>query len=435
MRRAQEFVYQLDGQKLRNVLPRDVVSYLNDLGGQPHLSVFQQIQVISALQILFQEMTDCVWAAEFDWAARMDACRELGENHPTVARDRRASPDQPRGRHASSSTSWRDSVGRVALDKDARAKIGRLRDLTRIRGMSIRTEQTYADWCERYAVFSNGHIPEDPAELTGYLEFLALQRKVASSTQAQALNALVFLYREVLQKEIGTLDEYRYAKRRRKLPVVLTHEEVDRLLAALSGTAGLMARLLYGTGMRLMECVRLRVKDIDWGHGYIVVHGGKGGKHRRVPLPSAYSDELRAHLEVRRAEYDRDHAAGFGEVYVPDALLRKSPGIAQEWGWHYVFAASRISTDPRSGMHRRHHVSENMVQKAIKRAAARLGMTKTVNCHALRHSFATHLLEAGYDIRTIQDLLGHADVSTTMIYTHVLNRPGVTARSPADLRR
>jgi integron integrase len=192
---------------------------------------------------------------------------------------------------------------------------------------------------------------------------------------------------------------------------------------------------MYGTGMRLMECVRLRVKDIDWGNNYITVIFGKGKKSRHVPLPESYSAELRAHLAERKLQYDKDLAAGFGEVFVDESLLRKSPGLAKEWGWQYVFGAARISTDPRSGRHMRHHINENVPQKAIKRAVKKAGILKQANCHAMRHSFATHLLEAGHDIRTIQELLGHADVATTMIYTHVLNRPGVMALSPADLRR
>jgi integron integrase len=191
---------------------------------------------------------------------------------------------------------------------------------------------------------------------------------------------------------------------------------------------------MYGTGMRLMECVRLRVKDIDWDNGYIDVVGGKGDKSRRVPLPDAYSHELEKHLAERKLQYEKDVAAGFGEVFVPESLLRKSPGLAKSWGWQYVFPAARISTDPRSGRHMRHHVSENVPQKAIAQTSRDLGFAKQVSCHALRHSFATHLLRAGYDIRTVQELLGHADVATTMIYTHVLNRPGLGALSPADLR-
>jgi integron integrase len=272
-----------------------------------------------------------------------------------------------------------------------------------------------------------------PEKVLVFLEYLALRRKVAASTQNLALNALVFLFNQVLKKPLGDMGEFARAKRPRRLPVVLTRQEVESVLNCLNGIYQLMAGLLYGSGLRLMECLRLRVQDVDFGYRQIVVRNAKGGKDRIVPLPQRFSDPLKAHLEQRKTLHQDDLAKGFGEVYLPDALSRKYPNAIREWGWQYVFPSAKLSVDPRSGQTRRHHAHESGLQKAIKKAARQADISKRVSCHCLRHSFATHLLEAGYDIRTVQELLGHADVATTMIYTHVLNTPGVSVRSPADL--
>nr|WP_321371239.1 integron integrase [uncultured Desulfuromusa sp.] len=299
---------------------------------------------------------------------------------------------------------------------------------------AYRTEQSYSDWVCRFLAYFPGKDPLQMGnrEVFSFLEYLALQRKVASSTQNQALNALVFLYEKVLEQPLGELGPFARAKRPRRLPVVLSRDEVRRLLAEMDGTFGLMAQLMYGTGMRLMEVVRLRVKDIDFDYGQIIVRDGKGQKDRVVPLPEKIAEALINHLDQIHKIHAEDLSQGVGRVYLPDALQRKYPAAAQEWGWQYVFPSSRVSIDPRSGGKRRHHLHENGLQKKIKVCAAKAGIVKQVNSHALRHSFATHVLEAGYDIRTVQELLGHADVSTTMIYTHVLNKPGLGVRSPLD---
>ncbi len=422
IRYAQMFAYGLGGRYLHEIDAGHVDDYLEELGRNSKFSGWQMGEMVSALRILFCEMTDCAWAKSYDWDAVKDGFRDLPVDHATFAREI----------GAAETVRKRPVVKEEISDEKTRKILGRLRDLTRIRNMSIRTEQTYSEWAERFAVFCGGMIPEDTSKVVPFLEYLALVSKVAPATQAQALNALVFLYRETMQIDLGDLGNYKRPRHKRRLPVVLSREEKDRLLGVMDGTTGLMARLMYGTGMRLMECVRLRVMEIDWGNGYIVVRG-KGDKSRRVPIPLAYSAELEAHLAERRLLFDKDSAAGYGEVYVRESLRRKMTNIGKEWGWQYVFPASRVSTDPRSGRHMRHHMSKNNPQKAIKRAATKAGIVKRVSCHTLRHSFATHLLAAGYDIRTIQELLGHADVATTMIYTHVLNRPGVMARSPADL--
>ncbi len=304
----------------------------------------------------------------------------------------------------------------------------------RRRHYSIRTERSYESWVARFIRYCGGRALREVGkdEVFGFLEHLAVEHRVAASTQNQALNALVFLYSQTLHQELGELGEFVRAKRPRRLPVVLSVDETRRLLEAMEGTFGLMAGLLYGCGMRLMECVRLRVHDVDFDRMQIVIRDAKGQKDRVTPLPERYGASLAEQIRRVEAQHAEDLAAGRGEVHLPQSVENKYPGCSRELGWRYVFPSSRLSVDPRSNKTRRHHIHENGLQKAIKKAAARAGIRKKVNCHCLRHSFATHLLERGYDIRTVQELLGHADVSTTMIYTHVLNRPGVPVRSPAD---
>jgi integron integrase len=304
----------------------------------------------------------------------------------------------------------------------------------RLRHYALRTEETYLEWTRRYLSF---HQDRGPLEVGGagvraFLEDLALEGRVTASTQNQALNALVFLYREVLHCDFGHLGNVPRAKRSSHLPVALSVSEVRLVLGGLTGAQRLMAELLYGTGMRLMECLRLRVKDLDFEHRQIMVRQGKGGKDRVVPLPQSCTESLHRQLEWARHLYQQDVAEGVADVYLPNALATKYPSASRDWAWQWVFPSSRLSSDPRSGRMRRHHVEESNLQKAVRAAAKRAGITKRVTCHTLRHSFATHLLEAGYDIRTVQELLGHQDVRTTMIYTHVLGCNGLAVRSPLD---
>jgi integron integrase len=304
----------------------------------------------------------------------------------------------------------------------------------RLRHLSLRTEQAYIGWVQRFAAFH----PRTSLETLGaeavraFLTYLVERRDVSASTQKQALNALVFLYAQVLHRPFGELETFPRAKRPKRLPVVLTRGEVVALLGAMDGTFALMAGLLYGSGLRLMECVRLRTKDIDFEMGQIVVREGKGQKDRLTMLPERYRESLETHLERVRERHAGDLGNGFGEVWMPPALARKYPAAGRDWRWQYVFPSQQLSVDPRSGVVRRHHASERPLQRAVAEAARRAGLGKPVTPHTLRHSFATHLLEAGYDIRTVQELLGHSDVSTTMIYTHVLNKPGLAVKSPAD---
>jgi len=310
-----------------------------------------------------------------------------------------------------------------------------VRGRLRLRHYSLRTEQAYVAWIRRF-ILANGK--RHPRELEGrhveaFLTGLATRGRVAAGTQNQALAALLFLYREVLGMKLPWMDSVVRAKRPRRLPVVLSQAEVRRLLAAIDERAWVMAALLYGTGIRLMECLRLRVKDVDFGRSEILVRQGKGGKDRRVPLPARLREPLLAVVERVRVVHEEDLAAGLGEAWLPAALARKYPNAAREFGWQYLFPSPRLSRDPRSGSVRRHHVDDSVLQRAVRAARHRAGIVKPATCHTLRHSFATHLLEAGYDIRTIQELLGHKDLATTQIYTHVLNRGGLAVRSPLDL--
>jgi integron integrase len=309
-----------------------------------------------------------------------------------------------------------------------------LRTRIRMRHYSIRTERTYAHWVRRFILFHGKRHPRDlgAVEVTEFLSALASERNVAASTQNQALCALLFLYREVLALDLPWLNEIRKAKKAKRLPTVLTHAEVRALLAHVEGIHGLMARLIYGTGMRLMECVRLRVKDVDMEMRQVLVRQGKGGRDRVTMLPQALVGPLQDHLACVREWFVSDRAAGFPGVELPHAFQRKNPNAGKLWGWQWVFPAHEFSIDPRSGVRRRHHVYEQGLQRAISRAATLARIAKPVSTHTLRHSFATHLMEAGYDIRTVQELLGHKDVSTTMIYTHVLNRGGRGVVSPLD---
>ena len=336
------------------------------------------------------------------------------------------------------------------------------REVMRFKQLARRTEETYLQWIRRFILFHRRAAPggahglsrhsQATAEVTrpaagwiwrhpkdmgevevrAFLTDLAARRQVGASTQNQALNALLFLYREVLGVEMDWVDGFEQAKRSRRVPVVLSQGEVRGLLQQLSGTQHLIGQALYGTGLRLLECLRLRVKDVDFARNQITVHGGKGDKDRVTMLPDKVKLELQRHLEVVRRTWQEDVAAGHGKVWLPEALRRKYPKAEQEWGWQWVFPSAELSLDPETKVRRRHHVSDAAVQNAIKLAAKRAGLIKPVTPHALRHSFATHLLENGYDIRTVQDLLGHKDVSTTQIYTHVMQKPGIGVRSPLD---
>jgi integron integrase len=312
--------------------------------------------------------------------------------------------------------------------------LDRVRTVIRARHYSASTEKAYVGWVRRYVLFHGKRHPETlgEAEITEFLSALATRRRVSASTQNQALSALLFLYRDVLGREMAWMDGIVRAKRPIRLPVVLSREEVQAILGQMNGTPWLMASLMYGAGLRLMECCRLRVKDVDFGRGELLVRDGKGRKDRVTLLPKRTCGPLSAHLDRVRSLHRRDLKEGAGSVALPDALAVKYPRAAWEWAWQWVFPATRPYVERGTGERRRHHLHESVLQRAIKEVVRRAGVPKPATSHTLRHSFATHLLEAGYDIRTIQELLGHSDVSTTMIYTHVLNRGGRGVRSPLD---
>ncbi len=324
----------------------------------------------------------------------------------------------------------------IPLDQAKAPKLlDQVRDKIRLKHYSIRTEQAYVDWIKRFVLFHHKRHPAEmgAAEVEAFLTHLAVEGKVAASTQNQAKAAVLFLYSQVLNQQLPWLENVEQAKVSKRLPVVLTVNETRALLERLKGVHKLQANLLYGTGMRLMEAMRLRVKDIDFERKEILIRDGKGAKDRVTMLPVTLADLLQRHLQTVKALHDADLQAGYGNVYLPNALERKYPNASREWAWQYVFPATQVSVDPRSGITRRHHLDEKGLQRAMKQAVRDSGLVKPATPHTLRHSFATHLLDCGYDIRTVQELLGHSDVSTTMIYTHVLNKGGRGVRSPLDM--
>lgn len=401
-----------------------VSAYLTEAGRSTDLPQWKYRQLVHALQLFFEYVVKPSWSHDLNWQYWLQSARELEHDHPTVAR------------HNSPVAIARTE----ALDDTAEADLGELGDALiaeiRLRNYSIRTEQTYSSWLRRYRQFHGARPLQELGreELVLYLNHLVLAREVAPSTQSQALSALVFFYEQVLHRPVGTLQGLTASRKPRKLPSVLTRDEVRAVLAQVNHHPfDLMVGLLYGTGMRLLECVRLRIKDVDFGYSQLIVHDGKGQKDRVVPMPKRYRQALAEQIESVLRTHQEDLQQGYGEVFMPDALARKYPSAPKEAGWQYLFPSARLSADPRSHKIRRHHLHESSVQKMLRRAAVASGVRKRISSHTMRHSFATHLLEAGYDIRTVQELLGHADVSTTMIYTHVLNRGGRGVVSPIDL--
>ena len=403
----------------------DVERYFQVKGRNARLKDWQYRQIIDSLRILFVDVIASAWATSFPWDDMKTQAISLPVTHPTIAR-------QPLVDHSSiDDTDNTSDPVKTIFPEVFDALIREIRS----RNYSIRTEQSYVSWLVRFIRFHQRQHPEklNANDIANYLTYLAVNRMVASSTQRQALNAIVFYYKNILNKSFEDIGEFTLSKKPARLPVVLSGKEVERLLNGIDNPVYcLMASLLYGCGMRLMECIRLRVFDIDFDYQQIVIRNAKGNKDRITPLPKSLIQTINEQLDFVRKTHAEDLANGLGEVYLPHALNRKYPNAAKEIGWQYVFPSQKVSADPRSNKVRRHHIHENGLQRKVKQAATKAGITKKVNCHALRHSFATHLLEAGYDIRTVQELLGHADVSTTMIYTHVLNKPSVSVNSPLD---
>jgi len=312
--------------------------------------------------------------------------------------------------------------------------LDQVREAIRARHYSFRTEKAYVGWIKRFILFHGKRHPAEMGEIeiNAFLSHLAVKEHVSASTQNQALSALLFLYRHVIGREVGDLGDVIRARKPKRLPVVMTREEVKVVLNQLNGDKWLMASLMYGVGLRLTECLRLRVQDIDFSRSEILVRDGKGAKDRITMLPESLKTPLQDHLKRIKVIHDRDLADGWGRVMMPDALDRKYPNASKDWRWQWVFPQANRWINPTKKEQGRHHIDESLIQKAVRDAVAKAGLSKRATCHTFRHSFATHLLEGGYDIRTIQELLGHSDVKTTMIYTHVLNRGPAGVRSPVD---
>lgn len=431
VRHAEHYIKEYKDIRLAKHTARHIDDYLDKISRIPRLHDWQYKQIIKSLQILFSDIIRSDWAESYPWQDRIQDATGLSPDHATIARDTGARVRKQLAFKHEASNSLLSKVSKLHPQHFERLMVE-----IRLRNYSTRTEKSYSEWLARFISFND---MRDPAQIElpqigRYLEHLVVNRNVSSSTQSQALNALIFFYKQVLAVEINDIGMFRHSKKPRKLPQMLTRDEVSRLLLAIENSEkSLMANLLYGCGMRLMECIRLRILDVDFGYQQIMVRNSKGGKDRVVPLPAKLLKPLKEQLDNVSRIHQQDLAKGFGSVFIPDALARKYPNAPKEFRWQYVFPATTISEDPRSGAVRRHHLHESVLQKHVKKAADRIGLSKRVNCHTLRHSFATHLLESGYDIRTVQELLGHADVSTTMIYTHVLNKPGVTVTSPLDL--
>jgi integron integrase len=413
---AKTFTNFLPEKPLKERTGEDIEAFLVDLRKRRGIADWQVRQAEHALKILYENFLP-------HYAPEKYAAVAPAGKHPL--------------REATTNTDkFRDHVTPGEVERKFSDLVEAVKTEVRSRHYSYRTETSYLDWVRRFIAF---HAYADPrgldacAAVRTYLDYLAVEREVAASTQNQALNALVFFYGQVLRNPLGEMEDFARAKRARRLPEVMTRDEAQRLLSKMSGITGLMAGLMYGSGIRLMECVRLRVKDIDFAQHQIMVRDGKGQKDRVTMLPERFAAPLQEHLARVKVTYEHNFAQGAADVYIWPALARKYPNMGKEWIWQYVFPAKTLSVDPRSGKVRRHHINENVVQNAVKEAAIQAAINKRVSCHTLRHSFATHLLEAGYDIRTVQELLGHANVITTMIYTHVLNKPGLSVKSPADV--
>ena len=408
-------------------------AYFDALGRSTHLADWQYRQAVDAARILACEVLLRPWAASFDWQGLADQAKSLEPSHRTLGREciqvRAVLPPPPPPDPTNPLPETGAEVERI---------VDALRRAIRLGGLAFATEQTYVHWCIRFTRFCLERLRQTPhsggtAAITAYLDYLALEGQVSPSTQKQALNAIVFLTRKVFGIQEFTIEKPTAANGNRRPPVVLSRREVAAVFAHLAQPWKLAAQLMYGSGLRVIECMRLRVKDLDFDQGTITIHDGKGGKHRVVPLPKALESRLREHLQETREKHRQDLAAGAGEVHMPEALARKYPNACREWYWQYLFASATLCPHPRTGRIARHHLHEASMQRQFKDAVRKADIPKPATSHCMRHSFATHLLQSGTDIRTVQSLMGHASVETTMIYLHVMERPGAGGPSPLDI--
>jgi len=415
---VRQFFNRFPGRKRRDLGPQEIADFLDAMNRDPHLEPWQRDQARDALILYYEQF-------------RGISLRDMPPPSPeSAASPAPTSPRRMEARTGVPAPSRRKGGDAVDLEELYQAVVAALR----VKNYAYRTEKTYWQWIRRFVRHHNLRKPCDmgASEIHAFLAHLAVNEQVAASTQNQALNAVVFLYRDVLRQDVGDFSTFPRARRGKRLPVVCGRRDIQRLIAEIDGVEGLVVKLLYGTGMRVSEGLRLRVQDVNFDIHEIMVRAGKGDKDRRVPLPNSLVEPLRAQLDWRKALFESDRKENMHEVELPGALARKYKSAPYEWKWQYVFPADEFSTDPRSGRSRRHHLHPVRIQRAVRKAAKEAGITSRITPHTLRHSFATHLLEAGQDIRTVQELLGHSDVKTTMIYTHVLNKGPLGVASPLD---
>jgi integron integrase len=425
---VRQFFNHNPGRARRTLGAKDIGRFIADLHQDASMATWQVEQALNAL-VLYYEQFRGIALGELSKLADV-------ETEPQIKEDREEYRPVPPPRKIKPLCSVPPPTKMPAPTRktDLQALREAVIKALRLEHYALKTEKTYWHWIRRFVLYHHGRKPSDmdAPEILAFLSHLALNLNVAASTQNQALNAIVFLYRKILRKEPGDFSDFPRARRGKRLPVVCSRGEVQQLLGEITGTEGLVARVLYGTGMRITECLRLRVKDLSFDRGEITVRSGKGDKDRLVPLPDSLRDSLQAQLDWRRELFEADKQENQHEVELPGARARKYPSAPYEWKWQYVFPAEKFSRDPRSGRVRRHHLHEIRIQRAVRRAANEIGITSRLTPHTLRHCFATHLLEAGQDIRTVQELLGHSNVKTTMIYTHVLKRGPLGVTSPLD---
>ncbi len=417
----QAFIDDHPGVRLQEQTAESLQRFLEKLGRNDHISDWLFRQKVDALRLLFCHLLRLPWVQSFDWDLWSAGAQSLGRDHPTVARSYEMIDKCVGNSNNFLANKYPDIYRKFLV-------------AIRLPDYSNNTERSYLGWIVRFLRFHPERLPYDCSEpeVASFLEYLAIKRKVAGATQTLALNALVFFFARVLEQPLGEIGPYKRPKQPKRIPTVLSPREVKSIFSHLYGVNELMIRLMYGTGMRVMECVRLRIMDLDFEYRNIIVRQSKGKKDRSVPMPNALVKHLNRQVLFVQEQHIRDTEAGFGTVYIPEALSRKYPNARNELRWQYL-SQPVLAQDPRSDVVRRHHIHQTAIQKAIKKALEKSGITKRVTSHTMRHSFATHLLESGADIRTVQELLGHADVATTMIYTHVTKKGGLGVTSPLDI--
>jgi integron integrase len=425
VRRAKFFLSKAKNTRLSELTAERVTQYLSYISRDAMMDDWQINQSVDAINFLLRDIFQLPWIKDIDWQSFKKNIDYISPDHATLVRELDI-PELIEQRVQQFDQELRDAYAEL---------LTRLVRTLRVRNYAARTEETYLMWITRFLRFygNAGVVNINEQAVRGFLEYLAIEKKVSPNTQKLALNSLTFLFRYGLKRPMGNIGDFIRASSNQRLPEVLSKLEIQQVFSNLSGLHRVMAGLLYGSGLRLMECVRLRVQDVDFDYQQLLIRNGKGMKDRVVPLPQRFENDLRQQIEKVRQVHKKDLALNIDCVFLPYALERKYPNAGKELGWQYLFPSSRIATDQRTGKTRRHHIHESALQKAVKQAGRGTGIAKRVHCHIFRHSFATHLLETGYDIRTVQELLGHSDVATTMIYTHVMNKPGLNVKSPMDL--